>query len=82
MTTNTVHKIIQDKCLTIKAAERQKAAPLALEAAYSSYSGSKNCRSKNCRSASAIAKSRGSRKSKGVPEIVQPPLQECPQLLN
>lgn len=57
--------------LTIRAAERQNAAPVAFVAAYSSYSASKKCRS-----ASAIAKRRGSRKSKGVPEIVQPPLQD------
>ena len=56
--------------LTINAAERQKAAPLALLAAQSSYSASRNCRS-----ASAIAKIRGSCKSKGVPDIVHPPLQ-------
>ena len=57
------------RAIKIRAAERQNAAPLALEAAYPSYSASKNWRS-----ASAIAKRRGSRKSKGVPEIVQPPL--------
>lgn len=52
--------------LTIKAAERQNAAPLALLSAYSSYSASSKWRS-----AAAIAKIRGSRKSKGAPDIVQ-----------
>ena len=62
-------KRVQNLWLTIKAAERQNAAPLAFEDAYSSYSASKKVRS-----ASAIAKMRGSLRSKGVPDIVQPPL--------
>jgi len=58
--------------LTIRAAERQNAAPLALEAVYSTYSDSKYRRS-----ASAIARRRGSCTSK--PEIVHPPLQRTCQ---
>lgn len=54
----------------MRATERQKAAPLAFEEAQSSYSED----SKNRRSAAAIAKNRGSRKSSGVPDIVQPSL--------
>lgn len=57
------------KLLTIKAAERQNAAPLELESSYSSYSASKRRRS-----AAAMARSRGSCKSRGVPPIVQAPL--------
>lgn len=70
-TNNSVKRISRFIYLTIRATERQNAAPLAFEAAYPSYSASKNWRS-----ASAIAKSRGSRKSNGMPEIVQPPLQK------
>lgn len=55
--------------LTIRAAERQNAAPLASESSYSSYSASKRWRS-----AAAIASSRGSCKSNGLPAIVQAPL--------
>lgn len=61
---------LQGQCdhrLTIRAAERQNDAPLAFLAAYSSYSASRKWR---C--AAAIANSRGSCRSKGVPEMPQP----------
>lgn len=55
--------------LTIRAADRQNAVPFALASAYSSYSASRKWRS-------AIAKSRGSCKSKAVSETAQPSLQD------
>lgn len=54
----------------MRAAERQNAAPLALESAYSSYSASNKRRS-----AAAIARSRGSFKSNGAPDTVHWALQ-------
>lgn len=48
----------------MRAAERQNAAPPELESAYSSYSASKKWRS-----AAAIAKMRGSFRSKGTPLV-------------
>lgn len=73
LTIRSLTEICQEALrLTIRAAERQNAAPLALEAVYSTYSDSKYRRS-----ASAIARSRGSCTSK--PEIVHPPLQHTCQ---
>lgn len=67
---NKIQYLTRNQSLTIRAADRQNAVPFALASAYSSYSASRKWRS-----AAAIAKSRGSFKSKAVSETAQPSLQ-------